>query len=83
MEAMPEEGDNTIQQTEPNKKHSGDALQADIPKRPKTEEEITNESGAAAHSTEMEQEPKTTRKTCDKGDSQDVDHTSTSGQGTE
>ena len=56
-EAMTEEGDNTIQQTEPSKKHSGDALQSDMTKRPKMEEEITNESGADAHSTEVEEEP--------------------------
>ena len=46
-------------------------------------EDFTSESDAAAHSTEMEQEPKTTRKTCDKGDSQDMDHALTSGQGRE
>ena len=46
-------------------------------------EDFTSESDAAAHSTKMKQEPKTTRKTCDKGDSQDIDHALTSGQGKE
>ena len=78
-----EEGENTIQHAEPNKKHPGDALQEDIPKQPKTEDKITKESGATVRPTEREQETKTPHKTCDKGDSQDVDHTSTSGQGEE
>ena len=54
MKERTEEGDNTIQHVEPNKKHPGDALQADIPKRPKTEKETTEESGAAVLPTEME-----------------------------
>ena len=44
-------------------------------------EDLTSESDAAGLPTEMEQEPKTTRKTRDKGDSQDMDHTFASGQG--
>ena len=83
MEERPEERGDTIQHAEPNKKHPGDALQADIPKRPKTEDETTEESGATVLPTEMEQETETPRKTCDKEDSQDVDHTSTPGQGEE
>ena len=83
MEARTEEENKAIQLTEPIKKHPGGALQADIPKRAKTEDEITTESGAAVHPTEIEQETKTPRKTCDKGDSQGVDHTSTPGQGEE
>ena len=79
-ETMTDKGDNTILQTKPSKKHSGDDLQDDMLKPPKTEEDLTSESDAVAHSTEMEQEPKTTRKTCDKGDSQDMDHALTSGQ---
>ena len=77
-----EEGDNTVQQIEPNKKHPGDTLQADTPKRPKTEEETKSEKGDATHSTEMKQEATTTRKICDKGDSQELNHTSMLGQGT-
>ena len=43
----------------------------------------TSDLGAIVHSLAMEQETYTSRKTCDKGDPQDVDHTSTSGQGEE
>ena len=43
--------------------------------------DLTSESDAAYLPTEIEQEPMTTRKTRDKGDSQDIDHTLTSGQG--
>ena len=83
VETRSEEGDNTVQQIEPNRKHPGDTLQADTPKRPKTEEETKSERGDATHSTEMKQEATTTRKTCDKGDSQELNHTATSRQGTE
>ena len=79
MAARTGEENKAIQLVEPRKKHPGDVLQADIPKRTKTEDEIRTESGAAVLPTEMEQETKTNRKTCDKGGSQDVDHTSTSG----
>ena len=51
-----------------------------MPKRVKTEDEVMTDLGAAVHLTAMEQETKTPRKTCDKGDPQDVDHTSISGQ---
>ena len=44
-------------------------------------EDLTSESDAAGLPTGTEQEPKTTRKTRDKGDSQDMDHALTSGQG--
>ena len=83
MKTKSADRDNTVQQIEPNKKHPGDALQADILKRPKTEEETKSERFAAAHPTEMEQEATTTRKTRDKGDSQELNHTATSRQGTE
>ena len=43
----------------------------------------TSDLSATVHSVAMEQETNTHRKTCDKGDSQDVDHTSTSGQSEE
>ena len=77
MEARTEEENKRIQLAESSKKHPGSALQADIPKRAKTEDEITTESSAAIHPTEMEQGTKSPRKTRDKGDSRDVDHTST------
>ena len=83
METILEEESNTVQQEEPSKKHPGDALQADILKRPKFEEEAKSERVTAAHLTEMKQEVTTTRKTCDKGDSQELNHTATSRQGTE
>ena len=78
-----EEENETVQQEGPSKKHPGDALQADMVKRPKTEEETNSERWAAAHSTKMEQKATTTRKTCDKEDSQELNHTATSRQGME
>ena len=83
MEATTEEENETAQLVEPSKKHSGEKLQADMPKRVKTKDGVRTDLGAAVHSTAMEQETNTPRKTCDKGDSQDVDHTSTSGKGEE
>ena len=78
------QGENeTAQLAEPSKKHPGDELQADMPKWVKTEDSVRTDLGAAVHPTAMEQETNTPRKTCDKGDSQDVDHTSMSGQGKE
>ena len=78
-----EEENETVHQEGPSKKHPGDALQADMVKRPKTEEGTEGERGAAAHSTKMKQKATTTRKTCDKGDSQALNHFATSRQGTE
>ena len=46
-------------------------------------EDLTSESDAVGLPTEIEQEPTTTRETRDKGDSQDMDHALTSGQGKE
>ena len=46
-------------------------------------EDLTSESDAADLITDIEQKPTTTRKICDKGDSQDMDHALTSGQGKE
>ena len=43
--------------------------------------DLTSESDAADLITDSDQNPTTTRKTCDKGDSKDMDHASTSGQG--
>ena len=45
--------------------------------------DLTSESDAADLITDSDQKPTTTRKTCDKGDSQDMDHALTSGQGKE
>ena len=82
MEARTEEGDNTIQQAEPSKKHPGDALQADIPKKPKTEEEITKEVVLPPIPQKWNKKQKQPVRPVT-GDSQDVDLTSTSGQGKE
>ena len=82
-EARTKEESGTAQLEESSKKHPGDELQAAMPKRAKTEDGVRSDLGAAVHSTAMEQETNTPRKICVKGDSQDVDHTSTSGQGKE
>ena len=44
-------------------------------------EDLTSESDAAGLPTKMEQKPKITRKTRDRGDSQEMDHALTSEQG--
>ena len=47
------------------------------------DEDLTSESDAADLTTDNDQNPTTTRKTCDKEDSQDMNHASMSGQGKE
>ena len=83
-EARTTGGNETSKLEELSKKHPGDKLQAAMPtKRVKTKDGVRTDLDATAHSAAMEQETNTPRKTCDKGYSQDVDRTSTFGQGEE
>ena len=84
MEARTKGENGTAQLEESSKKHPGDELQAAMPtKRVKTEDGVRIDLAATVHSAAMGQETNTPHKTCDKRDSQYVDHISMSGQGEE